>query len=91
MAHDFSHARLEFHMHAWNFTCTLGIFHTHAAPLPCGRGCGLVFLGLGLGLGLVFGVEVGPKPRCWLEERILKDMSVFLDGGEGLRVGLALV
>lgn len=37
------------------------------------------------------GVEVGPKPRWWLEERILKDMSVSLDDGEGLRVGFALV
>ena len=73
------------HRHAWNFTGTLGIFHTHAAPLPFGRGLGLVFWFL----GLVLGVEVGPKPRCWLEERILKDMSVFLDDVEGLRVGLA--
>ena len=34
---------------------------------------------------------MGPKPRWWLEEGILKGICVSLDDGEGLRVGFALV
>ena len=87
MAHDLSQARLEFHWHAWNFP------HARCPPpFWSGFGVGVLVFGVGSGgLGLVLGVEVGPKPRCWLEERILKDMSVFLDDVECLRVGFALI